>query len=442
MKRSLLVLALILITTTAAFADAREEVRNAELSFAKAFADRDQAKFFSLVLDDATFLGPGGTLAGKKAVMDRWSRFFASPKAPFSWAPDRVAVNSAGTIGLTAGLVYDANGNHIGNFNSTWVKQADGTWRVLFDGPGSAAACLAESAAPVAEGDITTPDGVKLHYKKVGEGRNTLVIPLGFMLFDDFKQLADAGTIITYDPRNRGRSSRVEAVNTLTIRQDVQDLETIRAFFNADKIVPVGFSYLGSVVMQYAMEHPEHVARVIQLGPIAINPDTKFPAALTNENDEPVKRWHELNMQKRDPSKSQHDLCLLQDAALRSLLVGNQDFAPRVKATCDLENEWPANLDRHFRNQWPSWRNVVIAPADLAKVTMPVLTIHGTKDRNAPYGAGRQWAMSAPDARLVTIEGAGHAMWIDDPLTVFGSIREFLRGGWPLGAEKVTKMER
>jgi len=37
----------------------------------------------------------------------------------------------------------------------------------------------------------------------------------------------------------------------------------------------------------------------------------------------------------------------------------------------------------------------------------------------------------------VTIAGGGHASWIDDPLTVFGSIREFLRGGWPLGAENL-----
>src|SRR5436190_21712163 len=86
-----------------------DDVRNAELAFAKAFADRDQAKFFSFVLDDASFLGPGGTLGGKQAIIERWSRFFGTPQAPFSWAPDRVAVNAAGTTGLTAGGVFDGN---------------------------------------------------------------------------------------------------------------------------------------------------------------------------------------------------------------------------------------------------------------------------------------------------------------------------------------------
>jgi pimeloyl-ACP methyl ester carboxylesterase len=39
---------------------------------------------------------------------------------------------------------------------------------------------------------------------------------------------------------------------------------------------------------------------------------------------------------------------------------------------------------------------------------MPVLTIHGTKDRNAPYGSGREWAFNLPNARLLTIKGGAH----------------------------------
>jgi len=437
MRRFTLILAFFLAFS--AFADARDEVRNAELSFAKAFADRDQAKFFSFVLDDASFLGPASTLSGKKAVFDRWSRFFSGPQAPFSWAPDRVAVNAAGTIGLSAGPVFDPDGHHAGNFNSVWIKQADGTWKVLFDGPGSPAACLPESVPPVSEGDITTPDGAKLHYKKIGDGGRTLIIPLGFILHDDFKQLADAATIITYDMRDRGRSSRVEDVNTLTIQQDVKDLETVRRHFNVDKFVPLGFSYLGLMVAMYTAEHPEHVTRMIQLGPISMKYGTKYAKNLMNEDDEPVRRWHDLNATK-DTTTPQHELCLSQEKALQSLLVGNQAYASRLKSTCELENEWPASLDRHFRASFPSIMKLDFGPADVAKITVPVLTIHGTKDRNAPYGSGREWAMSLPDARLVTIEGGAHASWVDDPLTVFGSIREFLRGAWPLGAEKVSRL--
>jgi pimeloyl-ACP methyl ester carboxylesterase len=42
-----------------------------------------------------------------------------------------------------------------------------------------------------------------------------------------------------------------------------------------------------------------------------------------------------------------------------------------------------------------------------------------------------------PDARLFTVENAAHATWADDPVAVYGAIRHFLRGEWPLGSTKM-----
>ena len=112
-------------------------VKEAETAFAKAFADRDQAKFFGFVAEDANFLSPNRTLAGKAQVTETWSRFFKESTAPFSWRPERVVVNGSGDIGLSMGPVMDPAGKHIGNFSSVWQKQKDGAWKVIFDGPGS-----------------------------------------------------------------------------------------------------------------------------------------------------------------------------------------------------------------------------------------------------------------------------------------------------------------
>jgi len=121
----------------AADSAAARDVRDAETAFAKAFADRDQAKFFAWVAEDANFLSPGKTLAGKAQVVEAWSRFFKDASAPFSWKPERIAVNGAGDIGLSTGPVLDAAGKHVGNFSSIWQKQKDGSWKVIFDGPGA-----------------------------------------------------------------------------------------------------------------------------------------------------------------------------------------------------------------------------------------------------------------------------------------------------------------
>jgi pimeloyl-ACP methyl ester carboxylesterase len=118
-------------------------------------------------------------------------------------------------------------------------------------------------------------------------------------------------------------------------------------------------------------------------------------------------------------------------------MVGDPAHAPRFeyKSMCALENEWPVNFNRGIASLWPSVQAAVMPEADLKKITMPVLTIHGTRDRNAPYEGGRAWAASLPDARLVTIEGAAHSAWLDDPVAVFGAIRHFLRGEWPLNSQ-------
>jgi|SRR5688572_5978235 len=92
-----------------------------------------------------------------------------------------------------------------------------------------------------------------------------------------------------------------------------------------------------------------------------------------------------------------------------------------------LENEWPVNLI------FPNFTKA-LTDEELKKVTMPSLIIHGTKDRNASYEGGRSWVTALPDARIVTIPGAAHAMWVDDPVTTFAAIRHFLRGEWPLSA--------
>jgi len=74
----------------------------------------------------------------------------------------------------------------------------------------------------------------------------------------------------------------------------------------------------------------------------------------------------------------------------------------------------------------PSYMSMSLRPADVAMLTMPVLTIHGCKDRSAPYGGGQDWANLLPNGRLLMIEDAGHVPWIDTPTQVLSAIDRFL----------------
>jgi pimeloyl-ACP methyl ester carboxylesterase len=45
-----------------------------------------------------------------------------------------------------------------------------------------------------------------------------------------------------------------------------------------------------------------------------------------------------------------------------------------------------------IRDEGPAWERY-------AALRIPVLTIHGTQDRNAPFGGGREWVAHLPEAR-------------------------------------------
>jgi uncharacterized protein (TIGR02246 family) len=123
----------VLSSDAGAQASVTEQVRVAEIAFAKSMADRDAAAFASLIADDAVFFGGQGVMRGRTAVVTGWKRFFDGPSAPFSWKPTEVEVLASGTLGMTSGPVFDPQGRRIGTFNSVWQRQIDGSWKVIFD---------------------------------------------------------------------------------------------------------------------------------------------------------------------------------------------------------------------------------------------------------------------------------------------------------------------
>lgn len=300
----------------------------------------------------------------------------------------------------------------------------------------------------VEEGYVTADDGARLFYQKVGNGKQAVIIPLGFMLFDHFKRLANGRTLIFYDMRNRGRSSAVADGARITIHNDVEDLEMIRQHFNLTKVSLIGESYLGLMVVMYAMKHPQQVERIVQIGSVPRKFGTEYPAHLTANDKEPaidpvedqkLRKLEQEGYHKSNPK----DYCEKEWLVIRAMLVGKREDAHKVgPGYCHLPNEWSVNLSRHYGHHFTSVQKLDIPKEELKKVLNPVLTIHGTKDRNAPYGSSREWALTLPDARLVTVEGAAHLPWIEAPELVFSSIDTFLKGRWPAKSEKVTALEK
>jgi pimeloyl-ACP methyl ester carboxylesterase len=301
-----------------------------------------------------------------------------------------------------------------------------------------------DSAPGPQEGFITADDGLRLFYKQIGSGAQTVIVPASLFLYRDLSVLARGRRMIFYDMRGRGRSDRVADSTHISIQWDVRDLESMRRHFGAEQFVPIGWSYLGLMVMMYAAEHPDRVDRVVQIGPVPRKYGTEYPRELTASDLPPIPdlaEHAEIERLRRSEIATQNPMahCRRQFELTRARLVGDSRLVGKLHDVCDYPNEWPVNFGRHIRHHFGgSVMRLDIPWTTFAKVAMPVLTIHGTADRNAPYGAGREWVSRLPNARLLTVTGAAHMPWIDQPALVFGALEQFLQGEWPPGAQPVA----
>lgn len=286
------------------------------------------------------------------------------------------------------------------------------------------------------EGHVEVEPGVRLYYTAMGEGEPTVLVPAALFLLEPLRGLATGRTVLFYDMRDRGRSGAVEDTSRIGIRDDVRDLEALRRHFGLDRIQLVGWSYLGLVAAMYAFEHPERVERLVQIGPIPPRADPPYAdpgayaAAVAPDALERLRRLAEEGMPEREPARYYGEYWRV----FKPALFGDTSVMRRYELPpADLSNEWVNRLEPHFQAKFASmggydWRHAA------AGLSVPVLVVHGSADRNAPPAGGREWAVSFGNARFFGVDGAGHLPMVEQPDLVLPVLDRFLSGTWPQGA--------
>ena len=96
------------------------------------------------------------------------------------------------------------------------------------------------------------------------------------------------------------------------------------------------------------------------------------------------------------------------DAAKYEAEFGDEP-APELKELWDFSREMTARL---------SWKPYMFSPQLphlLTEVQTPALIVWGDDDRIVPIGAARIYERALPNARLVTVEGSGHLVDMEQP---------------------------
>ena len=247
---------------------------------------------------------------------------------------------------------------------------------------------------------------------------------------------------VFYDPRNRGLSETVHDAERLSrgILHDMEDLEAVRLHYGLKQTAILTHSYFGIAALLHACANPERVTRMVLIGPPPPDPSWIYPPELRS-SDGTLEKFNDdfAALRVRTSSLAAADRCRAIWELLRRLYVADPHMSGALHwEPCDIANE--AGFLPHFMKYvLPSLAANRLSEGALSRISMPILIVHGRKDRSAPYGGALDWARQLPNARLLTIDEAAHVPWIEAPQVVYGAIRTFLAGGWPSGAESLRQ---
>jgi proline iminopeptidase len=288
-----------------------------------------------------------------------------------------------------------------------------------------------------AEGQVPG-DGAALFYRMVGTGPDVLVMihggpgmDMGYMV-PDFRPLAERHRLLFYDQRGGGRSELLRDDPTLyTMARHVADLEALRRRFGLARMTLVAHSFGPAIAASYAMAHPEHVARMIFLGPVPPRAGdlwTRYGATLdsrlTPDERAELAKQEAAMLHGPDPVQA----CRAYWAIAVKPRVASPELAGRItgdfcSAGAEAIKSGMGVAAPHTQESLGAWD---FRPG-LAAVTAPTLIIHGDADA-IPMDLVEEWTAAMPDAKLVKIPGASHFPYVERPDLVWPLIEKFLRG--------------
>jgi ketosteroid isomerase-like protein len=118
-----------------------EQLKQADLAFARATAERRLEGFSSFLSEDVMSIRPNmPVVEGTKALAGRWAPMLNDPAMSITWQPLEAVISDGGDMGFTVGSYEVAKSgpqgrsvDGTGKYITIWKRQLDGAWKVVFD---------------------------------------------------------------------------------------------------------------------------------------------------------------------------------------------------------------------------------------------------------------------------------------------------------------------
>jgi len=258
----------------------------------------------------------------------------------------------------------------------------------------------------IATSDSSTSDRarVQLHYEDVGSGSPVVLIhgwPLSSRSWEaQVPALVEAGhRVLTYDRRGFGDSSQPwDGYDYDTL---AGDLHALLEQLDLREATLVGFSMGGGEVVRYLSTYgSDRVAKIVLAAAV--------PPYLYQASDNPDGGLDDATIEQFETGVKTDRLAFLEGFITTFFAAGD-----RTDLVSEPQRQYAISLAK-----WASPKGTLdcIAAfartdfrADLDKVTVPTLVLHGDSDGTVPFEvSGKRTAEAIPDSTLVVVEGAPH----------------------------------
>jgi pimeloyl-ACP methyl ester carboxylesterase len=271
-------------------------------------------------------------------------------------------------------------------------------------------------------------DGVKVAYEVFGSGEPTLVFaPTDPLVHSrawkaQVPYLARTSRVVTIDPRGNGRSDRPESSAAYADTEFVADTIAVMDAAGVDRAVLVGICSSAWTTLLAAALHPDRVLGIVNVATWVPFLTPPLPCREVYDFD-------------TDPGTDEGWARDTRHSWLRDWRGFAEFFfaelLPEPHSSKQYEDcvgwvmETSAEANLLFRDASLSSSCGEETEAILARVTCPVLSIHGREDRCQPWERGERAAAVVPGGELLLLDGAGHLPQAREPVVVNRAIRDF-----------------
>lgn len=289
------------------------------------------------------------------------------------------------------------------------------------------------AASPSGERQVRTPDGVQLWYRVAGVDRGVPVLFLHGGPGEGSQAMQALGgpalekrvRMVYLDQRGSGRSERPKGDEYYSLDLLKADVDVIRRELGVEKIVLLGHSAGTAIALEYAGDHPEHVAGVILTGSVpdipgasdglcrlikAAYPDL-YPKAVAAADKGRLCEPFAIDSKTREAFFEKN---MFPDPLVREP-VNWLDNIPGLANSGALGGALVRQGLQNYRFDRPQ------------RITMPLLFLPGSRDVHTALEPQQALARKVRNGRVVMIPGGGHFAFADQPERFALEVAAFVR---------------